>query len=276
MARYNEQNIIFLHLPKNGGNTLHGILDILYSKENTFSIKVVDNTKLNISEFKELPEKERAKIKLLKGHMYFGLHKYLVGPSDYFTFLRKPEDRIVSFYHYAKSRPQHRLYNQIKDNNWSLKEFVANSIDEDVHNAQIRWISGLKGASEQKMLDKAKKNIDQHFSFVGLQEQFDISLIILSKLYGWGLPYYKYLNKGTHHNKKKSIDLETKKIITAKNYGDEQLYSYVEKLFLEYQTKIKGLSFQLKLLWLSNKLYSNPFGKIILQRVVNINSSKDT
>src|SRR5690554_3093712 len=108
-----EQNLIFLHLPKNGGSTLHGILNRLYPKDRTFNIKVIDNTKLNISEFKELPIEDRAQIKLLKGHMTFGLHEYLVGPSKYITFLRKPEDRITSFYHYAKSRPQHRLYKKI-------------------------------------------------------------------------------------------------------------------------------------------------------------------
>ena len=142
MTTVADQNLIFLHLPKNGGNTLHGILNRLYPKEQTFSIKVIDNTKLNIPQFKALSEIEREEIKLLKGHMTFGLHEYLKGPSKYITFLRKPEDRIISFYHYAKSRPQHRLYKSITENNWSLQDFVAASQEGDIHNAQIRWISG--------------------------------------------------------------------------------------------------------------------------------------
>jgi len=267
MTAFEKQNLVFLHLPKNGGNTLHGILNRLYPKEQTFSIKVVDNTKLNIPEFIALSEKERAQIKLLKGHMNFGLHKYLEGSSKYITFLRKPEDRIISFYHYAKSRPQHRLYNQITDNNWSLLDFVAASKEGDVHNAQIRWISGLQDASEQEMLEKAKQNIDQYFSFVGFQEQFDLSLIILSKLYGWGIPYYTYLNKGKHNSKAKLLDIKTQRLIASKNKGDLQLYAYAEKSFLEQKSKIKRLPFQLRKLEWCNKLYSHTIGKKLLKRV---------
>ena len=54
MPNLKDQNLIFLHIPKNGGNTLHAILDRIYKEETTFNIKVIDNTKLNIQEFKDL------------------------------------------------------------------------------------------------------------------------------------------------------------------------------------------------------------------------------
>ena len=267
MKTFTNQNLIFLHLPKNGGNTLHGILDRMYPKENTFNIKVVDNTKLNIPEFKALSQKERTSIKLLKGHMNFGLHNYLIGNTKYITFLRKPEERIISFYHYAKSRPQHRLYKSITEQNWSLKDFVTHCDEGDVHNAQIRWISGLKDVNEKQMLEKAKLNIDKHFSFVGFQEHFDTSLLILSNLYGWGIPFYVYLNKGKHGKSSKLLDSETIKIIAEKNKGDMELYDYMVQRFLKQQKNVKALSFKLHRLRYINKLYSKPFGKKLLTRL---------
>lgn len=253
----NNHNLIFLHLPKNGGNTLHYILNRVYPKNKTFSIKVVDNTRLNTQDFIALSPEERANINLLKGHMLFGLHKHLIGPSKYITFLRRPESRVISFYNYVKKRPNHRLYNMITNNNMSLLDFVIAANEGDVNNAQIRWISGLPNGTETEMLEKAKQNIDQHFSFVGLQEHFDACLLLLSKQYGWGVPYYKHLNKGTHTTTAKSLDSTTKNAITERNKGDQQLYDYIEKVVLERIEQTHSLALQLKTLRLVNKLHSS-------------------
>ena len=172
---------------KNGGTTLHSILNRKYSKHEIFDIKVINNTRLNTKEFIDLSQEQRKQIHLLKGHMLFGLDKYLYGPTHYITFLRKPEDRIVSFYNYVLKRPQHRLYSKIS--NMSLYDFVSSTTEGDVHNAQVRWISGLEHETPENMLDMALKNIDNYFSFVGLLEEYNTSLILLSKLYKCCLLY---------------------------------------------------------------------------------------
>src|SRR5690606_39847655 len=90
-------NLIFLHIPKNGGMTLHNIIEKNYNPKSIFTIKVIDNIKLNTDDFINLTTNERKEIKVLKGHMLFGLHTYFDEPSQYITFLRKPEDRLYSF-----------------------------------------------------------------------------------------------------------------------------------------------------------------------------------
>src|SRR5690606_28742017 len=145
--------------PKNGGMTLHGILERIYSPKNTFSIKVIDNTRLNTEDFINLPLAEREKINLLKGHMLYGLHEHLVGESRYITFLRNPAERLLSFYHYVEKRPKHRLYEKIFGHGLNFHEFIEQIDAGDIHNAQVRWISGLEHGTEEEMLERALDNI---------------------------------------------------------------------------------------------------------------------
>jgi len=56
-----KENLVFMHIPKNGGMTLHSILERIYSPEETFSIRVIDNVKLNTEDLINLPLGERKK-----------------------------------------------------------------------------------------------------------------------------------------------------------------------------------------------------------------------
>ncbi len=257
MKAIRDENLIFLHLPKNGGTTFHSILERIYPEDKTFSIRKIDNNHLNINEFKSLHFSERSKIKLLKGHMQFGLHSYLDGPSNYVTFLRRPEERIRSFYYFAIKRPEHRLYNKIMEGDSSLLHFVETMNEGDLHNGQIRWISGLAHGTEAEMLAKAKEHIDNHFSFVGLQEYYNESLLLLSNLYGWGTPYYKHRNRGSYQRKTTKDEAAISEAIAIRNKGDQELYNYVEERFLELLKEASGMTWKLKKLEWSNRLYSS-------------------
>src|SRR5690606_7747660 len=158
-----EEKIIFLHIPKNGGTTFNVFLNRLYPKDAVYQIRLKDNKTLTTQDFIELSEKERSKIQVLKGHMYYGLHEHMVGTSKYITFLRQPEKRLLSYYNFVKERPNHRLYDEIFGNNMTFPEFIKHIDTTDTNNAQVRYISGLKDADAKTMLETAKYNIDNHF-----------------------------------------------------------------------------------------------------------------
>ncbi|MEZ4802522.1 MAG: sulfotransferase family 2 domain-containing protein [Gelidibacter sp.] len=260
-----KHNIIFLHLPKNGGATLNAFLNRIYPANSVYQIRLKDSNTLTTQDFIDLPQSERSKIKVLKGHMYYGLHKYLLGTSEYITFLRHPEKRILSFYNFVQERPNHRLYQEVVGQKMNFSDFVEKMNTEDIHNAQIRYISGLPNADETTMLNVAKKNIEQHFAFVGLQEYYDESLVLLKKYYNWGIPYYTYKNKAHKPKVQNIIDTTTKNMILQKNAGDLELYAFIEEKLQRDLANSKHLAFELKKLSFANKLSNYRLGRYLLK-----------
>lgn len=258
MAKFKSpgNRVIFMHLPKCGGTTFHRILERMYPSDDIFNIhNGIDKNLLSLA------QKKRDEIKLLKGHMLFGLHEHFSGRSNYITFLRKPEERIVSYYYYVIRKPNHRLYSKVVNSGMGLYDFVATINQGDVNNGQIRMISGIHD-TESNMLEKAISNIEKHFSFVGTLEDFDESLIILSKIYHWSLPYYRVNNKTRHRRKIDLIDDRTIEAINRFNNGDNELYKIVKSKLDGIIKQHKGLNYQLTKLKLYNQLYSsNAFRK---------------
>jgi hypothetical protein len=249
-----DNNLIFLHIPKNGGTTFDTILDKNNLKENTYNIQPIGVDELNVHHFVDLPISEREKIKLLKGHMVYGLHKHLVGDTDYISFLRKPEDRIISYYYYVLAMPSHRLHKRVKNEKMSLYDFVVNIDEFDIHNAQIGVLSGIVD-TEEIMLEKAIYNIENHFSFIGLVERFDESLILFKKKHPLKRLYYKSLNRTKKRIGLNEIDSKTKDAIAERNKSDNILYNAVEKQFNQEISEISTMKTELFKLKMFNNLF---------------------
>lgn len=259
-----KENLIFMHIPKNGGTTLDSILDRIYPAENIFNIQPISSHQLNDLAFMNLPKSEMEKIHLLKGHISFGIHDYMIRESKYITLLRNPEERIISFYYFVLEQPNHRLYDQVKNGKMSLYDFATKIDQHDVNNAQIRAISGIDD-QEDKMLKKAIENIERHFSFVGLVEKFNESLVLLQDIYQFPTPYYLFLNKTSKRVSINEIDEKTRKAIQDLNKGDMKLYSIIEEKFNKKLSETDMLKNKLFKLNLANRYHKFSSNKNVVQ-----------
>lgn len=263
MRRLGDRPIIFLHIPKTAGMTLHVIIERQYSSSHTISFGA--NAHQSVEEFKALSKERRAKVRMLKGHMGFGLHNYFPAAEDYqqpvyFTLMRDPIERVISHFHHVRHDPNYWLYSHIQDDQLDLGAFLKTKLPVMLNNGQARLISGFWddvpfGECDAKMLETAKRNIREHFILVGLTERFDESLCMLRDMLGWQNDI-SYVPRNVAKNRPKQAHLSTDTLdtIAETNQLDIALYEYAEQLFEEkIQQYGADLTIQVEVLRIRNR-----------------------
>lgn len=226
--------VLFLHIPKAAGQTLSQVVIRHFDPATVFAIGRPNSQ--FIEKLKGLPESERTKIRLVKGHMPFGLHEHLPCPSTYITMLREPVDRVISYYYFALRTPDHYLHEALQLKRISLREFVLYELPIELDNGQTRLLSGVGngvevGQCSLEMLETAKRNLVNHFAVVGLSERFDETLLLLKSAFGWWKLHYVRLNVTRNRLPKAAIGNEILDAIARSNELDLRLYEWVRDRF---------------------------------------------
>jgi len=224
----NTDKLLFIHIPKTGGSTLQSILDRNYNRNEVFNVQ--NNRKA--LEFGNLSIEERQAKMVIKGHMAFGHHSFFPQENNvsYITMLREPIKRLISNYYFILKQKNHHTHQKLVDNDYSLKNYVESGIIANTENAQVRLLSNnidaAHGSCTTVMLDEAKKNLEAHFSVIGINEYFDESILLMQEHYQWKSPYYLRANVTGHSVKPRDLDSETIETITAYNKLDIELYEW--------------------------------------------------
>jgi len=164
-------------------------------------------------------------IRLVAGHVDFGLHRYLPGDCRYFTMLRDPVERILSQFHYiSQGWPESQVAEM------SLEEYVTEGHHTYVHNDQVRRISGVNPKQNPaRALNRAKGHLQNRVEF-GITEKFDESLIYLQRQLNWGCqPYYVRLN--TNSGSKNRGGKKVRSKVEYQNELDCTLYEFARAIF---------------------------------------------
>jgi hypothetical protein len=241
---------IFLHIHRTAGTTLHRIIERQYPPEEIHFLQG-DDGHAAIEKFKALSEDQRSKIRMLKGHMAFGLHEFIPGPSFYFTVLRDPIERVISSYHFALRTPSHYLYDIVTSGGMNLEAFLDSKIPVMLNDAQVRMISGVWGEPgfgecDRGTLELAKKNLREHFKVVGLSERFDETLYLLKETLNWQNSIkYKRHNVTQNRPAKRDFTPRALDAVRQANQLDIELYDFAKTLFRE-QVRRQGSLFGLR------------------------------
>src|SRR5882762_10306543 len=108
---------IFLRIPKTASFTLRNLVTREYGRESCLDTDFPFLDAEGWRDFSEkvaaMPAVRRARYRAIVGHMKFGAHSLMPGPSRYITFLRHPVKRFASYYymvrHLGLVPPDHRL-----------------------------------------------------------------------------------------------------------------------------------------------------------------------
>jgi hypothetical protein len=249
------KTLLFLHIPKAGGTTLQSILAREYAPEISYAIG--STSRDTIAAFCALPQEQRHKVRMLCGHMGFGLHRYCAPPTSYMTFLRQPVPRVISTYDYILRTPSHTHYARLTAGPLSLAEFVRQGVSKvGVDNGQTRLLSGEPNSGDgigfrectRTHLEQAKANLAASFAAVGLMERYNASLLIMQRAFGWRTPYYVEQNVSQGRAERAHLPKDVLRMIADYNQLDSELYRFAQGLF-EQQVKRQGPLFAARV-WL--------------------------
>jgi hypothetical protein len=224
-----HEALIFLHIPKTAGTTLNRIIEWQY---NPLSIFTLDPYRFRATaeRFKTLSEERRRRFRVLRGHLYYGLHEFLPQGATYITMLREPVARFLSSYYFILRRPLHPLHRKLKKERLGVEDYLR--LIPHRHNFQCRLIAGIKNneISEERLLETAKENLSKSFRVVGICERFEESLMLIAKTFGWDVPY----NENRKVSKNRSpVDPRSIELIREHNRLDLELYDFGKTLFEE-------------------------------------------
>lgn len=238
-------NLLFLHVQKTAGSTLHNIIARQYPKRNTFNIY---NTIHDLEKFERLSTGEKEKIRLVKGHFPFGLHEQLSGSSEYITILRDPVERTISHFYHAREDRTHWHYKTLNEKNYTLAEALEKGVMPNLDNNMVRMISGNNrapyGECSEAMLEKAMHNLENHFSVIGLQTRFDEFIHQAAQRFGWKKTLcYRKARVGKTRPQQQALDVRTMELIRSFNRLDQKLFDTWKPL-IEQRIADAGNKFQ--------------------------------
>jgi hypothetical protein len=251
-----EPLVLFLHIPKTAGTTLRHIIERQYPPD---AILIQNQPTLHQA-LQALPPGKADRVSVVMGHLWFGAHALFARPATYLTMLRDPIDRIISHYYFVQRDPQHYLHDVVRG--MSLEEYVTSNCSAEISNDQTRLLAGSApaeiGQPSEDILATAKQNLDRHFAVVGLTEEFDWSVILMKRRFGWRSPFYLKRNV-TRHPTKAKLSSETVRLIEQRNQLDLAVYRYAQARFRE-QVEAQGTSFEQEVRQF--KILNGSYGKL--------------
>lgn len=237
--RSDETCLVFLHIPKAAGTSLCSLLVRNYPSRETIHLDILGfpespNPRPFDEEMEKIPLEKRSKLRLLWGHMGYGVHKQIPRRCEYITVLREPIGRVISVYKYVVSNPSHVLHDYVVGQQVGLEEYVESGIDENqTENSQTRQLSGRQfGALDREALAEAKRNLED-FLVVGLTERFEETIVVLRRILKLRLPFY------VTRNVSGPLDVSERaaQLILERNRLDLDLYRFAIERFSEHVSR---------------------------------------
>ena|GEM_PF-1761400 len=233
---------IYMRIPKTGSYTLRNLVSREYRGRPYFDThySIINKTKWNqlMADLASLPLSERTAYRAVVGHMKFGLHEILPQPSRYITFLRNPLDRFASYYYMLQRQGLMSHPHEFDPGQLAQDIDAHESLGRELDNGQTRALANADldlpfGQCSEKHLQQAQSNLDKHFAFVGLMEQFNLSLMLLQRICGWRWHFYVPKNISPPPSQQYRLPAQTLQAIASLNHLDERLLDYARKRFVE-------------------------------------------
>lgn len=234
------KSIIFIHIPKTAGTAFY----------NAIATGIEPYTMVRPKGLRHFAVHACPKPAFVRGHIPYGFHyfKPLQG-FDYISFFRDPIKRAISHYYFVLEakyegyeHPEWQRHHQtaLQD---IFKEHQKRGFADLQDNLQTRMLAGVywgfqRNKSDKKMLEVAKSNLSHRVKAFGIQEDFERSVEVFAKTFGW----HTTLEIGDNWQKTKHkpvIDAATMLQLENAHQLDLELYHFARKEFEQRYDKLK-------------------------------------
>ena len=250
----NKHKFLFHHIPKTAGSTFRGILQSLFKSDELCRAEIPKELQ---AEF----ESGLKNYRLFGGHFSYGAISKYLDDAVWVTFLRNPLERVVSHYYnhsdlkrvpddwkkrldempewkkYIDDVQDVSLVEWINHENKTVNSIACNRQTQAFLPDKIRLNVEDWGIYNAEYVALAKKNLREQFSFVGIQEFFDLSIDLFSMTFALNpidaSSYTTNLNTKKTMDKKYDLDQSALELVQEKNRMDKELYEYGVSLLFE-------------------------------------------
>jgi hypothetical protein len=246
------KKIVFLHIPKTGGTSVHNFLVQQFPKN-----KVCPD---RFNTLKNHTKTELDKYLYFSGHYDMEGVEHISGDKDVFTFFREPKDTIMSLYYFWKSHKS----SAIKNNNlvgprlaksMGLLDFIRSNkgpIPGNINNYTTRVLIGKMHCGpngefsypKDELFDRAKERIDSLKTF-GVMNHYDESYKLVLGQLGFTPPDIIPHSRNSKKNIDPNIEPVTKEEITSEilegltdlTEFDQRIYEYAQQRYQQLKMK---------------------------------------
>ncbi len=247
---------VFLHMPKCAGTTFRIHVEKNLAPDEILPLyRDIDKRYRDRDFLKDyitsLSEERKRKLKLVYGHeVHYGIHDWLGRQGKYFTFLRHPVSRTISWYNYRRQK------------NWRDKEISRKFVDKGITPTIQQWLESSPWVWNEMTgyfadfgyCDRKKQYSQQEldsildlFFFVGLTETFDEDALWLYYLLGVRKQFFRSQNISKKYFDPKDKNAMEHLILEKNEYDLEiyqkavQLHDKVKMSEPSYRRKIIGM-----------------------------------
>lgn len=241
MIRY-----LFLHVPKSAGVLVRTAI----WRNLPADAKVLVREEVGESLFDDIPTREFARFHLVSGHFGFEQAARIGGDRIFVTMLRDPLERYLSAYHYWRAQPgasplfalarELDIYSYATNGHPVVRALVDNGLTWQLVGDYLRRETSLYARlTPEKLLDRALANLAL-FDMVGVQEDMEASLALLSRIGKWRYPgsARERINETPAYDVGQ-IDLDRlRKALGDRLKLDEALYAHGRELFARQKARL--------------------------------------
>lgn len=217
--------ICFVHVPKTAGATMRDVLTRAFPPAANGGnwLNDPDRTRAKVAHYAATPGT------VVMGHVPYGVYvDEMPADARYVTLLREPVDRVLSHYHRHIERrriPGRELVTSL------AAAFQSRSLE--LSNLATRLLSDDPAREpDTRSLDEATANLGR-FTFVGLQDRFDESVVLLLRALGVTAPIPYGASRHVNEDRPAANTLShaNRRLVVERNALDVALYAHARNLF---------------------------------------------